>query len=375
MKKNRKSLLNILTCTSFFLLSFFSARAQEQDANLPAFQKELNQKFKAGVNISFFENYWKKEDYLLANYKKVMEKVALADKLGFTSVRLPVAYDNFLIPGTNKINKQLMDELVEIYNYVESRHMNMIITYHYGSLYKKVDKAKEVDRISDMWSQVVNKFKGKGYDRLFFGLYNEPRVSIEDWRYAKNRMITTLRTKDVDRYWIVGSTNYNGIDAMIQLQKIPNDNKIIYTFHFYQPYIFTHQGASWDPDKTYLKVLPYPYTPNEMPGRPNRTMTGDMVYNYEHYSEKASQDFIAERLRIVYDWIQTNQAPVICTETGTIASVPKQYRDNYFRDVFYVMNWYGIPAMVWDLDQTFKIVDGDQTPLKSITDWIGGFQK
>lgn len=374
MRKNRKSLLNIIAIIIFFLLSLYTTNAQEQDANLPAFQKELNQKFKAGVNISFFENYWKKNDYLLSNYKKVMEKVALADKLGFTSIRLPVAYDNFLIPGTNKINKQLIDELAEIYNYVESHHMNMIITYHYGSLYKKVDKAKEVDRIADMWSQVVSKFKGKGYDRLFFGLYNEPRVSIEDWRYAKNRMITTLRPKDLDRYWIVGSTNYNGIDAMIQLQKIPNDNKIIYTFHFYQPYIFTHQGASWDPDKTYLKVLPYPFNPNEMPSRPNRSMTGDMVYNYEHYSEKASQDFIAQRLRIVYDWLLDNQVPVICTETGTIATVPKQYRDNYFKDVFAVMNWYGIPAMIWDLDQTFKIAEGDNIPLNSINNWVHSFQ-
>lgn len=373
MKKLQISLFIYIFCFCFFL-SIFTANAQQQDTNLPAFQKELNQKFKAGVNISFFENYWKKEDYLLANYKKVMEKVALADKLGFTSIRLPVAYDNFLIPGTNKINNHLMDELMEIYHYVESKHMNMIITYHYGSLYKKVDKAKEVDRISDMWSQVVSKFKGKGYDRLFFGLYNEPRVTIEDWRYAKNRMIKTLRPKDVDRFWIVGSTNYNGIDAMIQLQKIPNDNKIIYTFHFYQPYIFTHQGASWDPDKTYLKVLPYPFNQNEMPSRPNRSMTGDMVYNYEHYSEKASQDFIGERLRIVYDWLLENQVPVICTETGTIASVPKKYRDNYFKDVFSIMNWYGIPAMIWDLDQTFKIVEGDNIPLNSINNWVQSFK-
>lgn len=362
---------------SFFLLllSEITVKAQEQDDNLPAFQKELNQKFKAGVNISYFENYWKKEDYLLSNYKKVMSKIELANKLGFTSVRLPVAFDNFLVSGTNTINKDLINELVEIYDYVEKRNMNLIITYHYGTLFKKENKVKEVERIADMWSQIIFDFKGRGYDRLYFGLYNEPRVSVEDWRFAKNQLMKILRPKDLDRYWIVGSTNYNGIDAMIQLKKVPNDNKIIYTFHFYQPYIFTHQGASWDPDKTYLKVLPYPYTPNEMPGKPNRSMTRDMEYNYEHYSEKASQNFIAQRLKIVYDWMIENQVPVICTETGTIASVPKQYRDSYFKDVFYVMNWYGIPAMIWDLDQTFKIVEGDNIPLNSITNWIGGFQK
>lgn len=371
----RTDLQKTVYCITIFLtvISFNSVKAQEQDDNLPAFQKELNQKFKAGVNISYYENYWKKEDYLLTNYKKVINKVILADQLGFTSIRLPVEFDNFLDPGTNNISKKLIDELVEIYSYVEKRHMNMIITYHYGSLFKKENKVKEVERIADMWSQFVFNFKGKGYDRLYFGLYNEPRVSVEDWRYAKNQLMKLLRPKDLDRYWIVGSTNYNGIDAIVQLKKIPNDNKIIYTFHFYQPYIFTHQGASWDPDKTFLKILPYPYNPNEMPSAPDRMMTRDMVYNYEHYSEKASQNFIAQRLKIVYDWMLDNQVPVICTETGTIATIPREYRNNYFKDVTYVMNWYGIPVMIWDLDQTFKIVEGDNVPLNSITNWVQSF--
>ena len=170
-----------------------SIQAQEQDVNLPDFQRALNQKFKAGVNISFFENYWKKEDDLLENYKKVMSKIALADKLGFTSVRLPVAFDNFLVSGTNTNTKELIDELVEIYEYVEKRNMNLVITYHYGTLFKKENKVREVERIADMWSQIVFNFKGRGYDRLYFGLYNEPRVSVEDWRYAKNNLIKMFK--------------------------------------------------------------------------------------------------------------------------------------------------------------------------------------
>jgi endoglucanase len=344
-------------------------------AEIPNFQLELQDKFKAGVNISFFENYWKKEEYLLNNYRKVMDKVSLANQLGFTSIRLPVSFDNFLEPGTNKITKQLLTDLTEIYDFVESKNMNLIITYHYGSLYKKEDKKKEADRIADMWSQVVGNFKGKGYTRLFFGLYNEPRISIEDWRSTKNRLMFLLRPKDLERYWIVGSTNYNGIDAVVQLKKVPNDNKIIYTFHFYSPYIFTHQGAAWDPDKTYIKGLPFPYTTEEMPSKPNRQMTGDMIYNYEHYSEKGSRDYIEQRLRIVYDWLVENQAPVICTETGAIGTIPTKYRENYFKDVMYEMRHFGIPAMIWDLDQNFRIIDENKVPIKVVTDWVNSFNK
>ena len=352
-------------------LSVVRVCAQE---NIPDFQLALQAKFKAGVNISFFENYWKPEEYLLGNYRKVMDKVALAHQLGFTSIRLPVAYDNFLNKGTNTINQQLLDDLTEIYDFVEAKNMNLIITYHYGSLYKKEDKAKEADRIADMWSQVVARFKGKGYDRLFFGLYNEPRIYIEDWRATKNRLMFLLRPKDLERYWIVGSTNYNGIDAMVQLRKVPGDNKIIYTFHFYQPYLFTHQGAPWDPEKTFIKGLPYPYIPTAMPPKPNRPMSSDMHYNYDHYSERASRDFIDSRLRLVYEWLTTSKVPVICTETGAIGSIPTAYRENYFNDVMYVMKSFGIPAMIWDLDQTFKIIDGDKRPIGAVSKWVNSFE-
>jgi len=46
---------------SFFCL-LSSVNAQE---NIPDFQLAVQEKFKAGINISFFENYWKPEEYLI----------------------------------------------------------------------------------------------------------------------------------------------------------------------------------------------------------------------------------------------------------------------------------------------------------------------
>jgi hypothetical protein len=43
--------------------------------NVPSYQLALQEKFKAGINISFFENYWKPEEYLVNNYRKVMDKI------------------------------------------------------------------------------------------------------------------------------------------------------------------------------------------------------------------------------------------------------------------------------------------------------------
>ena len=361
-----KKIIPILFLAVLNAYSVFS-----QVNSISEFQSKVLNKFGAGVNLSLYENYWKKADAQLS--EDILAKLETAHKIGFKTIRLPVDFDSYTDKKTNTIDIKLLQKLLVIYNYTNSKQMNLIITCHYGQLYKTVDFYKEASGIVYMWKQFVIFFKGKGYDNLFFGLYNEPRVPGEEWAFADEEMISKLRPSDRNRYWIVGSTDYNGIDAFTQLKLIKNDHKIIYTFHFYQPYIFTHQGASWDIEKTYITNLPYPYNVKEMPALPARAKGKVMEYNYNHYCDKGNKNFIIQKIRKIYEWSVLNQAPVICTEFGAINTISKKYRDNYITDVTDVMKEFGIPAMVWDLDQTFSITNNNIVPLKSINVWVKSF--
>jgi len=49
-----------------------------------------------------------------------------------------------------------------------------------------------------------------------------------------------------DKKIIVGGVFWNSVHTLSQLD-IPLDANIVYNFHFYEPFLFTHQGAYWQP--------------------------------------------------------------------------------------------------------------------------------
>jgi hypothetical protein len=57
----------------------------------------------------------------------------------------------------------------------------------------------------------------------------------------------------------VGGAGYNSYDALAALPEYADPN-LLYTFHFYDPYLFTHQGKTWGtPDMSGLRGVPFPF--------------------------------------------------------------------------------------------------------------------
>ena len=103
--------MNNLISLLFPLFCLLSSQNTYAESSIPEFQQDILNKFKTGINISYYENYWKPSHVLLEQYYQLIDKVTLAHQIGFTTVRLPVSFDNYLIPGTNKINPALINQL------------------------------------------------------------------------------------------------------------------------------------------------------------------------------------------------------------------------------------------------------------------------
>jgi len=338
-----------------------------QNANNPSYLVLSTSYLDKGVTLSLYEHYWENSDSLLQ--RDITPTLQRIQATGFRAVRLPVAFDLFLQPHSSNLQPALLQKLQEAYTTCSQLHLALVITYHYGKLNDN-NGHQERDRILWLWKQVQNSFRNKGYDSLFFELYNEPTLSSANWKRDIGYIVSGLRYEDTSRYYMIGGANYNSIDELLSMGKL-GDEKLWYTFHFYEPYIFTHQGASWTKEKTFLQGLPYPWRSAAMPVNGEATVKGTLVESdYRQYPSTATREYIQSRIDRVAQYCKLNQMPLVCTETGVINLAEEQYRNIYLVDVTSIMHSAGIPIMLWDYNQSFAVTNPQGKPLKSIHKWL-----
>lgn len=92
-------------------------------------------------------------------------------------------------------------------------------------------------------------------------LMNEPTVPCgsPDWASMQQELLKKVRAVAPRTTLIVTGSCWSGIEGLLRLPPLSDPN-LIYTFHYYEPFFFTHQGATWVSDKAvrFLDGLPWP---------------------------------------------------------------------------------------------------------------------
>lgn len=307
-----------------------------------------------GISVSWLEQTWSKD--ILNDDIFTKNDFDLLKTLGFKSIRLPVAFNFFEtqhVPPEDVLKR--IDKIVQL---CRVYGMKLVIDYHYGNLNDN-NYATETGRIINTWLILTKRYQKISADDLMFELYNEPpHMNTNTWKDAAYNIVTAIRKVDKKRTLIVGASNFNSIYELSRMVRLADEN-IIYTFHFYEPFLFTHQGAEWVGAQVATTGVPFPYNAEKFPALNAQTKGTWGETNYYQYRNDGNIPSLTHKIMIVKKWADKYGIPIICGEYG----VYNKYADInsrclYIKSMRQTLKTLGIPGMLWDYNGTFSLFDG-----------------
>ncbi|MGD0807444.1 MAG: glycoside hydrolase family 5 protein, partial [Anaerolineales bacterium] len=126
-----------------------------------------------------------------------------------------------------------------------SRGMVVILDFHNFLPFMDCPHC-ERERFLLLWAQIAEHYQAHPPD-LVFELLNEPTdaVPAAEWNDALASALAVVRASNPQRIVVVGPVGWNGLGALPSLSLPESDRGLIVTFHYYEPFHFTHQGADW----------------------------------------------------------------------------------------------------------------------------------
>jgi endoglucanase len=205
---------------------------------------DLNKKLGKGINMGNMfeapsETEWGnpfKDDY----FKRI-------SSLGFNHVRIPIRWDvaarcQQTEPFT--INANFLERIKTVVDLAKKENLLVIINmHHHEAIFANPDAQKA--KFLSQWTQIATFFKD--YDsNLLFEVMNEPNTNLtpDKWNTFFAEALSAIRKTNKTRAVLMGTSNWGGLAGVSSL-KIPADDNIILTIHYYDPFNFTHQGADW----------------------------------------------------------------------------------------------------------------------------------
>jgi TolB protein len=198
----------------------------------------------------------------------------------------------------------------------------------------------------ELWKTLARRYSGQPH--VVFELLNEPVAPVgqdELWHALARDLLAAVRSVNQENWIMIGSNRWSNVSTFAVLPKF-DDARIIYTFHFYDPFLFTHQRASWAPPDIRALKAPVPY-----PGPLARTVlhTDWLVKEYGWMTERAyGTAYVRERLAPVLRFRDIHHVPVYCGEFGVLDTAPLSDRYNWYRDVVSVFRIESIGFANWN---------------------------
>lgn len=310
--------------------------------------------FSRGVNLTGWFQASGTEQIQFTRYTRLdFERIK---SLGCDVVRLPVNL-HYMTNGEPDytIDPLFYTFLDEVVGWSGELGIHLILDNHTFDVTSDTDPGVGII-LEKVWSQMARHYKDSS-EYIYYEILNEPHgIGDFQWNTIQQQVIDAIREVDTTHYIVVGPANWNSYNNLDEMPEF-NDSKLIYTFHFYDPFVFTHQGASWvTPSMEPLTGVPFPYKADSMPDFPASLESTWIESEFNNYASTGTVAHVKTLIDQAVSFRNQRHVPVYCGEFGV--NIPNS--SNYHRTFWYetVRNYLeekGIAWTTWDYHGGFGI--------------------
>ena len=347
----------------------------------PAFVRAA--RLKRGINASdWFAQVNDKRGYTREHFQAwtTADDIALIKSMGFDHVRLSVnPQPMFTEREPNKIPAEYLGYLDAAVKMILDHGLAVVIDLHPESDFK-ARLAKDdnfVEQFADFWRALAAHYSTWDADLVFLEILNEPEFTDRyRWLGVQAKLAAAIREGAPAHTIIAAGARWSNDDELV-FQEPLHDPNIMYNFHFYEPHIFTHQGATWGAYYWHwLRGVSYPSSPESaervaalVPGEVERLQ----LIRYGHERWDAAR--IESEVKQAAEWARRRGVPLVCNEFGVYREYSDpQDRAAWLRDVRTAFERNGIGWAMWDYSGSFGVVtkkDGKAVPDENVQRALG----
>jgi endoglucanase len=272
-----------------------------------------------------------------------------------------------------------MTELDRVVKTIVDDHLAVIVDIHPESKYKAPLRqgTTSVQQFTSLWRAIAKHYASTDPEYVFFEIMNEPEQDDPyRWQGIESTIAAAIREVAPLHTIIVAGAHWSGLEDLLILQPIALNN-VIYTFHDYEPFPFTHQGATWTtPDVQPLRTIPYPSSPEDITPKLDEESSLSSQFFLNQYGLARWDAFRVENtIEFAARWGKLHNVPVYCGEFGVLRYyAPPEMRAQWLHDMRVALEKNNIGWAMWDYQTNFGVVtkkDGTTTLDNDIVKALG----
>jgi endoglucanase len=292
------------------------------------------------------------------------EEFAQMKHEGFDHVRVPIGWHHYAGPAPDfTITPEIFSRTDFVVTNALNHKLAVLINIHgFDALDQR--PADTTPEFLAIWRQIAAHYR-KYPGALAFELDNEPHAqattAVMNSIYAQ--AIAEIRRTNPRRAIFVEPGNWGGIGELKNLV-LPPDNNVIVSVHDYDPFFFTHQGATWTGGST-------PVTGIIFPGPPAQPLVPDPALQLKKYQRDWIEQYntlptgrnpssplaFTAKLKYVHEWSEAYGRPVHIGEFGAYTKADEQSRANFYSAFRRTAEREKLGWCIWDWSAGFRYWD------------------